>query len=342
MNCANHPDLSAVHYCRTCGKPLCSACSRDVMGVIYCEQCLAERMHGAQPPVPPAPQAPNPGYVPPAAGFVPSAGTYVPPGAGAAQPGFMGGPNPALAGLLSAIFPFGVGAVYCGQYMKGLVHLGIFVFLIVAESSNVPWFIHMILGISIAFFYVYQIVDSVRTAHAVIAGQPAPDPFGFGQAFGPIPRGEAGGTKMPTGAIVLIVLGALFLLNTALQFDLDRIWPLFLIALGFWMFARQWGLIPSRLRGCQCDRCKARGMVGPAMLMTVGVLWLLSDIGGLDWGHSWPIILIVLGLVKVLQGNASTAGHVDWLNPAAAPVPPVNPPVSVEPPKQPPSEVSNG
>jgi len=147
---------------------------------------------------------------------------------------------------------------------------------------------------------------------------------------------------MPTGAIVLIVLGALFLLNTALQFDLDRVWPLFLIALGFWMFARQWGLIPSRLRGCQCDRCKARGMVGPAMLMTVGVLWLLSDIGGLDWGHSWPIILIVLGLVKVLQGNASTAGHVDWLNPAAAPVPPVNPPVSVEPPKQPPSEVSNG
>jgi hypothetical protein len=251
----------------------------------------------------------------------------------------MGGPNPALAGLLSAIFPFGVGAVYCGQYMKGLVHLGIFVFLIVAESSNVPWFIHMILGISIAFFYVYQIVDSVRTAHAVIAGQPAPDPFGFGTAFGPIQRSD--GAKMPTGAIVLIVLGALFLLNTALQFDLDRVWPLFLIALGFWMFARSWGLIPSQSRGCQCERCKARNMTGPAMLMTVGVLWLLSDMGSLDWGHSWPIILIVLGLVKILQGNASRSGHAELPNSPVGPVPPINPPVSVEPPK-PPSEVSNG
>ena len=337
MNCANHSDLSAVHYCRTCGKPLCAGCSRDVMGVIYCEQCLAQRMQGAAPP--PA-QPPNPGYVPPAAGFVSSSGGYVPPAPGAAQPGFMGGPNPALAGLLSAIFPFGVGAVYCGQYMKGLVHLGIFVFLIVAESSNVPWFIHMILGISIAFYYVYQIVDSVRTAHAVIAGQPAPDPFGFGQTFGPIQRSD--GAKMPTGAIVLIVLGALFLLNTALQFDLDRIWPLFMIAVGFWMFARRWGIIPGQSRGCQCDHCKADGMIAPAMLMTAGVLWLLSEMGSLEWGHSWPILLIVFGLVKVLRGNASTAGHVDGLNPGCGPRPPVNPTVSVEPPKQPPTEVSNG
>ena len=334
MNCANHPNVAAVHYCRTCGKPICSACSRDVMGVIYCEQCLAERLQGVQPP-------PASGYAPPAAGFVPSAGS-IPPPPGAGQTAFMNGPNPALAGLLAGIFPFGVGAVYCGQYLKGLVHLGIFVLLIVIESSDVPWFIHMFMGLGIAFFIVYQIMDAVRTARAIITGQPAPDPLGIGQVFGPIQRVEGGGSaKIPIGAIVLIVLGGLFLLNTALDFNLNHIWPLFLIGLGFWMFARRWGLIPSQIRGCQCDRCKSRGLMGPAMMMTAGVLWLLDEMGHLDWGHSWPVFLIVIGLLKVWQGNASMNGHVELSsNQGCGPTPP-NPTVSVEPP-QPPSEVTNG
>ena len=49
MNCANHADASAVAYCRTCGKALCANCTRPVKGVIYCENCLAERMAGVQP-----------------------------------------------------------------------------------------------------------------------------------------------------------------------------------------------------------------------------------------------------------------------------------------------------
>ena len=50
MNCANHLDAPAVAYCRTCGKPLCSACTRDVRGVIYCEECLASHLSGTMPP----------------------------------------------------------------------------------------------------------------------------------------------------------------------------------------------------------------------------------------------------------------------------------------------------
>lgn len=336
MNCVNHPNTTAVHYCRTCGKPICSACSRDVMGVIYCEPCLAERLQGVQPP----PVQPTPGYAPPAAGFAPTTG-YAPPPPGAAHPGFMGGPNPALAGLLSAIFPFGVGAVYCGQYMKGLIHLGIFVFLIVGVSSNVPWFVHMFFGMGIAFFYVFQIVDSVRTAHALLAGQPVPDPFGLGQSFGPIQRTDgSSSTKMPVGAIVLIVLGGLLLLNTALNFDANYIWPLFLIGIGFWMFARRWGIIPSQVRGCQCDRCKSRGITGPVIMMTAGVLWLLDELARIDWGHSWPVLLIVIGLMKVWQGNASSVGHTTWTSPQ--PGAPANPTTTPEPPQTPPSEVTNG
>ncbi len=62
MNCANHPDVEKVAFCRTCGKPLCANCTRAVHGVIYCESCLAARLEGVQPNV-----------APPVAGFVPAA-----------------------------------------------------------------------------------------------------------------------------------------------------------------------------------------------------------------------------------------------------------------------------
>jgi len=104
MNCATHNDVAAVAFCRTCGKPLCNQCTRDVRGVIYCEACLAARMEGA-------------GTVP-AAGFVPPVQTVYPL-AGAAsssptglRPPLNTGPNPALAGILAGFFPIGVGAVY--------------------------------------------------------------------------------------------------------------------------------------------------------------------------------------------------------------------------------------
>ena len=48
MNCANHSDIAAVAFCRTCGKPLCQTCTRDVRGVIYCESCLAARLDGTR------------------------------------------------------------------------------------------------------------------------------------------------------------------------------------------------------------------------------------------------------------------------------------------------------
>ena len=52
MNCATHNSVAAVAYCRTCGKPLCAICVRDVRGTMFCEHCLAERVAGALPPTP--------------------------------------------------------------------------------------------------------------------------------------------------------------------------------------------------------------------------------------------------------------------------------------------------
>lgn len=41
MKCAEHVDVDATGYCRQCGKALCPACTRDVRGALYCENCLA-------------------------------------------------------------------------------------------------------------------------------------------------------------------------------------------------------------------------------------------------------------------------------------------------------------
>ena len=309
MNCATHSDIAAVAFCRTCGKPLCQNCTRDVRGVIYCEACLAARIEGTAP----------------AAGFVPPAQTVYPPvGAAGPRPPLNSGPNPAVAGILAGFFPIGVGAVYTGQYAKGLSHLGIAVLLIMVISSDVPWYVHMILGISMGFFYVYQIIDSVRTAKALQTGEPAPDPFGLGQMFGAGERFET--TKVPAGAAILIGLGVLFLINTVFDFSLHRFWPLILIFLGVWMFAKHWGLLGSYRPICVCERCRTAKLMGPAILVTLGVLFLLDNVSEVDFGKTWPAILLVIGVVKLMQSNASATNHIGPLPPGASDVPSNTPP----------------
>lgn len=316
MNCANHADQTAVAYCRTCGKPLCATCSRNVRGVIYCENCLAARLEGVQPP----PQPAAPGYVPP-------------PGTRSS------GPNPALAGILGAI-PFGVGAVYNGQYAKGLAHLVIFSLLVIGASQGGDA-VSTICGIGIGFFVIYQIIDAVRSAHAIQAGKPAPDPFGLAQTFGAGEKFDS--SRIPTGAVVLIGLGVLFLLRNLglFSFDFDRIWPIFLIALGIWLFAQRWGLVGSSQVRCYCDRCRARSLMGPAVLVTIGVLSLLDSVSRFGWHRTWPLLILVIGVVKLLQSGASGANHVALLPADTAGNPPPPPPSDAGQPQPPVNEVKN-
>jgi len=315
MNCANHPGNAVVAYCRTCGKPLCSSCVRDVKGVVYCENCLAERLQGVQPVTP----------APPAAGFV--AAAPVP-----ARP-VSTGPNPAVAGILAGFFPFGVGAVYTGQYAKGLAYLLVFFGLIFATDhggSIAPLF-----GMGAAFFYVYQIIDSVRTARALQEGQPAPDPLGLGQAFG---AGEKIDTsKIPTAAVLLIGIGVLFLLQTMgiFSFSVDRFWPLLLIALGVWLLGKRlgWFGVPMGVR-YDVRRNRMMGFMGPVMLLTVGVLCLSESLNGPGWDRTWPVLLLAVGLTQLLTRR----GTPPPMPPAGSgPMPPTS--SDVQPP---PSEVSHG
>jgi hypothetical protein len=334
MNCATHSDTAAVAFCRTCGKPLCNQCTRDVRGVIYCEACLAARMEGA-----------------PAAGFVPPGQTVYPPVGGAPvggmplggppiggpsaayRPPVNPGPNPTVAGILGAI-PLGLGAVYCGQYAKGLAHLGIVVLAIVGLASDLPWQADMVLGIFLGFFWVYQILDAVRTARALQAGEPAPDPFGLAQTFGTGEKLDT--TKVPVAAAVLIGLGVLFLVNTVFDFSLHRFWPIILIVLGVWLFAKHWGLLGGYRPYCICEHCRTRKLMGPALLVTIGVLLLLDNVGRLELHRTWPAILLVIGVVKLVQSNASTDGHVGPLPPGVPPSVPPGMSQNVPPPPAPP------
>jgi len=95
---------------------------------------------------------------------------------------------------------------------------------------------------------------------------------------------------------------------------------------------------------CSCSRCRVHGFMGPAVLITLGVLFLLDQISHthwLDFGTTWPALLIVIGLVMFLQHGAPATGHVPREYQAMPPVapgasypyqqPPVNPPVATPP-----------
>jgi hypothetical protein len=174
----------------------------------------------------------------------------------------------------------GVGAMYNGQFVKGLIHVVVFATLIWLADHGGDAFA----GLLIAFWVFYMVFDAYKTAKARLYGLPLPDPFGIERAFGsgtttatpaaattystpgavppqagfmpgqPVPPGYVAPPPAvprepsPVGAIVLIGLGVLFLLNQfgMWQFHwLGRMWPLILIGLGVWLFVRRFGGGPT-------------------------------------------------------------------------------------------------
>lgn len=61
---------------------------------------------------------------------------------------------------------------------------------------------------------------------------------------------------------------------------------------------------------CNCQRCSIRGLMGPAILITIGVLFLVQQSHwAYHFGRTWPVILLVIGGVKLAEALASDAGH---------------------------------
>jgi len=141
MDCVNHTGVSATAYCQNCGKALCASCVRNAAGgQILCEPCWTS-WHSFQQPFTVSP---------------------------------VGSPSPALAAVLGLI-P-GVGAMYNGQFIKGLIHVVIFAVLVSATHVS------DIFGLLIAGWVFYQVFEAYHTAKARREGRPLPDPLGLNEA----------------------------------------------------------------------------------------------------------------------------------------------------------------
>lgn len=262
MTCATHSDQAASAYCRTCGKALCQSCQRDVRGVIYCQDCLAARLEGT---------------VPAAAANVPGATVYTSSAPVSASPG--------LAAILG--FIPGVGAFYNGQYAKGFVHVFVFA-LVINLTDKIDWFgfaipawiFYMVfdayatakarllgqpmpdpigLNALLANFGLGGTNPTVATAPAPVAppppgpdfvpSDPAVAPASAVEYSDPASCGPRSGA-VPTGALILIGIGVLFLLANlgvlSFRWTAD-FWPVILIVIGVWLVLR-------RLSGTQVGR----------------------------------------------------------------------------------------
>lgn len=235
MDCVNHVGKLATTFCQNCGKPFCNDCViagglRTMPGgQIICESCIAQWQNLHAPFA--APVAP--------------------------------GPNPTAAALLG--FIPGVGAMYNAQYVKAMVHVGVFVFLIYAADHL--WYF----GWFIPAWILYQVFEAYHTAKARRDGTPLPDPLGLNELkFGVQVRTKppsadepaaadaadaaenaavAGAVPHtpwqrpePIGAIILIALGIIFLLGEIDFFSMwiaRFFWPVLLIALGVYLIVRR-------------------------------------------------------------------------------------------------------
>lgn len=229
MNCFNHSDTPAVAYCRACGKALCNDCKRTAQGTIFCdEHAPAAAIEGA------VRQAVVDRMAQEAAAKVSSA-----PVSGSIATNDV---SPGLACLLG--FIPGVGAIYNGQYAKGLVHAIIFGLLVsITSSPGTAGDLEPLFGIMIGVWVMYMALEAYHTARKRRAGEPVDE-------FSSILDVHGRRSGFPIGAITLIGLGVLLLLNTTDVIQLRyllRYWPVLLILVGAYMlYVRIAGEPPMR------------------------------------------------------------------------------------------------
>lgn len=394
MNCANHPEREKIAFCQNCGKPLCQECARVVGQAVFCEPCLEARLAGSP--------GNNPGStsytVPPVA-----PGPEIPP------PPPNGEPNPGLAALLG--FIPGVGAMYNGQYAKGIIHLVIFAVLVSLSDE------HGIFGLFVAGWVFYQVFEAYQTARARRDATPLPNPFGlndigerlgFGRSWasgtpGPSasvpptpevppaaayppppanypPPGATWGApadsytgspynapytgpyvpptydpnavppparnRFPVGAVWLIGLGLIFWIGNSgffHGFPADQVFSLFMIGLGVWLFVHKMTSAGGTLAddGTALYRIRLLGAIrGSVWVVLTGVMFLLSSLHILSWGKSWPLFIIVAGLMILAERVINQQVPM----PPTYPVPPVVPPASAPftPPQENPGDRQEG
>jgi len=228
MNCQNHPDIPATAYCRSCGKPVCEQCRRDAFGTVYC----AEHAPAPAPPPPAADAATQP---PPSSYSSSPYSSMSPPPPPASGPGAA----PASGYAYSDVYPGlafflgvipGVGAIYNGQYAKGLLHAFAWGLLVSIADSRAVYGLQPIIVILIIAWMAYMAFEAYHTARKRRLGEPVDEYSSLIDL-----RGKH---NIPIFALGLIVIGTLLLLHTLNLLDFEyvaRYWPVLLIAAGIYL-----------------------------------------------------------------------------------------------------------
>ena len=76
-----------------------------------------------------------------------------------------------------------------------------------------------------------------------------------------------------------------------------------------------------RNRNCQCTRCRAHGLMGAAVLITLGILFLMDSYHVIRFDEAVPALLLVIGGVLLVARTGSTEGHIQpgWIAGPVAP-----------------------
>lgn len=198
-------DSRVVGYCRACGRALDENSVRTAQGTIFCEEHVPREAESA-------PAAEASPYTAPVSPAMPNLDV-----------------SPGLAFGLG--FIPGVGAIYNGQYAKGLVH-AVIIGLIISIMDNAEGSgLDVLLAFMMIGFWLYMPFEAFHTAKRRQMGQPVEE---FSSLI-PIGRGAS---RIPVAPVVLIALGVVFLLNNLEILELRRLlryWPVLLIALGVYM-----------------------------------------------------------------------------------------------------------
>jgi hypothetical protein len=142
--------------------------------------------------------------------------------------------SPALATLLS-LMP-GIGQIYVGYYQQGFVNIFVVAGTITLLANSGRWGVHglePLLGVFLAFYWLYNLVDAGRRAalynHALAGLDKAALPEDV-----PLPSG--GGSL--AGGVALVAIGLIVFSNTMFGFSLEwleRWWPIGLVAAGAYL-----------------------------------------------------------------------------------------------------------
>ena len=171
-------------------------------------------------------------------------------------------------------------------------------------------------------------------AYGVPPGPPVP-PFGVP----PVPFGiQPRRSNLPVGALWLIGLGFFALLGSLRPFRFlegEATGGLFLIGLSIFMFLRRQPFTGAFSAGSSpAARWNLlRASRGAGVVFIVGLLTLLQGLHVLYWESSWPILLIFLGVITLIERVAlNNMNSAVYPGGATGPAAPAEPPVETSSP----------